>query len=307
MLNGAAAEDLQNQTTTGSRHLGEGGNSRIAYQTDAPDQKAKPSDGKPQTTFSPLHTFLGIDPTTDTFTRPGPRRKTAVRSDQKPVNGETALAGQSPAEPGLHAPAGAAASAPTDAEDIAALESAEQVRAAIIKALQEGDQTSIASLLTALPQGVGYERLLQTSRRYSYVIFFLLMLYPVSVLGTELFHWIGRRNVTSLGERERAYLASRARRRLSLAVASMGTIVLFWWGTENNFWWDKPPLLAAFATAVLVLLVVAALLRFMIRRAAVQYPVLVIRELQLKQLKLQEEVEELQKRLHSLRFAGGLS
>ena len=73
-----------------------------------------------------------------------------------------------------------------------------------------------------------------------------------------------------------------------------------WWRFEPDLFGPGEFLLAeAFVVA-------AALLRFVIRRAAARYPVLVIRDLQLKQVKLQEEVEELQKRLHHLRYAGGL-
>jgi hypothetical protein len=148
---------------------------------------------------------------------------------------------------------------------------------------------------------------METSRRYSYLFYLFLLLYPLGIVSAEFFQWVARRRNDTLAPSERAYQASRARRRLLLAACSASTVVLFWGGAENDFWWGEPTRFAAFVTAVIVSFAVAAVLRLVIRRAAAHYPVLVIRDLQLKQVQLQEEVAELQKRLHHLRYAGGLS
>lgn len=293
-----AAQESKGSTSSGQ--LEAGGISRGAEPT------GNETETKPKASLSPLHTFLGIDPTTDEFTRPGAQKKPAVKAEQGPVASE-AKAAEAPTLNANQATPSVPTKITGEPDDLLAAENAQKLRAAIVKAIEQGDQSSLASLLSGLPQGTGYERLLETSRRYSYLLYLFLLVYPLSIVSAEFFRWLARRADAALVARERAYQASRARLRLLLATVSTATIAMFWWGTEHDFWFEQRTQFATFVTAVLVLLAASGLLRFVIRRAAARYPVLMIRELQLKQVQLQQEVDELQKRLHTLRFAGGLS
>ena len=278
----------------------------------APARDPQRPDPKP--TLSPLHTFLGIDPTNDKF-EPGngqrrrggsPPGKTRAVTPQAVAGADAAPSQANTVSQDRSVAVGRNSADSGDPDAMPFTKSAEEVRAAIVDALQRGDQGALASLLSTWGQGSGYERLLETTRQYSLILYLLCLIYPLAIFSSESLQWFARRYETGLTDRDRRYYGRRLRRRLMLAAVLTGTIVLFWWGSAHNFWWERPQQLALFAAAVIALGLTSAVLRIIIRRAAARYPVLVIRDLYQKQVELQEEVEELRKRLHSFRFAGGM-
>src|SRR4029079_1086078 len=237
------------------------------------DDKVAPDKPKTKTTLSPLHTFLGIDPTNDSFEGPGAAKNRKPSASPKVADSKA---------PGV-APGGER-SVSGDPDTMPVTQNAEELKAGIANALQNGDQGALASLLSSFQQGSGYERLLETGRQYSLIIYLLCLIYPFSILMSESLQWLGRRFERGLTDRDRRYYARRMRRRLMLAAVLSGTVILFWWGEVHAFWWEQPQQLALFAMAIVTLMLTSAALKLIIRRAAARYPVLVIRDLHQKQL-----------------------
>lgn len=268
------------------------------------DEHSRPAaDTKANKPLSPLHTFLGIDPTTDSFTRPDAKKK-AARAAKKRDNQSSADASiqQSSPEGGK---GGKARS--LDDPEMAAVENAQEVREAIANALQNGDQNSLLAALPGLSQGAKYEQVLEMTRRYSLLLYLLMFAYPAYMVTAEMVQWLIRKFDPALSDVDRRYFRSRMRRRLLLTATSASTIALLCWGSAAGFWLGQPGRLAGFATALFTLFIASVILRQLIRSAAAQYPVKVMRELHVQQLKLQADVDELRKRLHSMRLAGGIS
>jgi hypothetical protein len=251
-------------------------------------QSEPPAEGRQ--TLSPLHSLLGIDPTTGEFKRPGapprsgesstPRAApTATLGSEDPLIFENSRFGTSSGE-------GQLSEATLD-----------DFRAAIAKAIDEHDDDALAAAFTNLTRGAGYDGFSLVSPQIERLGYLALFLYPLGIVLCEMYGVWSRRNTPVRAERERRYWARHLRRRLVLAAVSIITIGLFWWAGEHRFWWNEPQRLLSILTVLASLLAISALLRLIIARAAKDYPFRVIEDLRMQQFALESEIKELRRRL----------
>jgi hypothetical protein len=235
-------------------------------------------------TLSPLHAFLGIDPVTGEFkppnappprTAPGPVASCppGTPSDPDPLPADVPLADM---------PLGS-----TTLED---------VRAAMVKAIENGDDDALASAILKVPGGVGYDRLMALGAQYAW-IGYLLLLYPLGIVLSELFSAWVRRKENAGSEGDRRFYSRQLRRSVLMTLCTMGSITLVWWAGENSFWWDQPARLIVAVVALGLFAFIAAALRLINRRAAARYSLAIIQDLRRQHAALQGEIEELRQRL----------
>lgn len=256
-------------------------------------------DGQRKKPFSPLHDFLGIDPETGAFVDPetAPDRRpddggsnasdTTARSANAAQDGEAtdaATAGRQPGQPGR-------ADWPRDAE------AAAQAVQRVADRLNEGGFGDLTSLLD---DRTSTNRLANLTRQFAWITAALLMLYPLGIVVSETVGWWFHRHETGLTELDRRYQRTRLRRRLLLAAAMIGLILIGTWGSLNGYWWDRPELFTLFWIAVFVFGIAAASLASLIKRSAGQYSFTLIREMRREQLEMRADLDELCKRMRQV-------
>ncbi len=245
-----------------------------------------PADGRQA--LSPLHAFLGIDPITGEFKRPGaPTRDGQSRPNGSPAVGPTDSL-PSDNSNGSDSVGGGSPLSEATLDDF---------RAAIAKAVDEHDDDALAAAFTNLTRGAGYEGFSLVSPQVERLGYLALFLYPLGIVISEIYGGWSRRNSAGRTERERRYWGRHLRRRLVLAALSVATISVFWWAGENRFWWNDPQRLIAVLGALALLMAISALLRLIISRAAKDYPFRVIEDLRMQQFALEKEIKELRRRL----------
>jgi hypothetical protein len=247
-------------------------------------------------TLSPLHAFLGIDPVTGEFRSPNasPPRNAPQTAETRPA-GPAANSG-APATPPIDDPSADLQLGGT---------SVEEVRAAIVKALDSGDDNALASALLKMPAAGGFDQLTAFASQFAWVGY-LLLLYPLGIVLSELYSTWMRRRQNRTTENDRRFYSRQLRRSLLLTACTAASIAIIWFAGEHNFWWNEPARLIAAVVALCFLGLIAASLRLINRRAASRYSLTVIEVLRRQQLALQIEVQELRKRLHAATVATAL-
>ncbi|HET6324063.1 MAG TPA: hypothetical protein VFG04_05140 [Planctomycetaceae bacterium] len=259
-------------------------------QTSVPPQHSPgataPADGRQA--LSPLHAFLGIDPITGEFKRPGgSARSGESRPNEAPAVGPTGSFSNENSN-GSDSTGGGSPLSEATLDDF---------RAAIAKAVDEHDDDALAAAFTNLTRSTGYEGFSLVSPQIERLGYLALFLYPLGIVISEFYGGWSRRNTPRRTERERCYWGRHVRRRLVLAALSVTTISVFWWAGENRFWWNDPQRLMAVLAALALLMALSALLRLIISRAAKDYPFRVIEDLRMQQFALENEIKELRRRL----------
>lgn len=246
--------------------------------------------------FSPLHDFLGIDPESGQFV--GPKTAPAAPSE-----------GSRPSEsgPAADGPDGRAASAaadsPTDprvrsAEDLP--KDAEEAAEAVRRMAQRINEGSLDDLSSLVDERFSPGNLKVLSRRFAWITGALLLLYPLSIVVSEMLGWWFRRQESGLTDFDRRYQRSRLTRRLLMASTLMALIVLATIGSVNGYWWGQPKLLTLFCIVIGVLCIAAATLSSMIKQSAKQYSLTLMRQMRREQLEMRAELDELCKRMRQV-------
>ena len=259
-------------------------------------------------TLSPLHAFLGIDPVTGEFNSPSATPPKMARPTAAPPGGQPqAKSAASSSDPAAETSPGesplrdilskASESGEMPAGDTPIGDTTvDELRAAIVKAIDERDDHALTAALTKVTRGIGYDELPIPAAKYGDLITVALLLYPLGIaLGAIYSAWKGRRQHVRT-ERDRRHDARQFRRRLALALSTAATIGLFWWAGEYNFWWSEPKKLLAAAGGLTLLVLVSAALRWIISRSANDYARRTLEDLRCQHAALCDEVKELRRR-----------
>lgn len=243
-------------------------------------------------TFSPLHDFLGIDPDTGKFVD----QKAEPTSESDREASEATDAPASP--PGDRIGASAGGSRETAADDLP--REAEEAAEAIRRMTERINEGSFEDLSALVGQRLSNDRLRGLSRQFAWVTAGLLLLYPLSILLSELLGWWFHRDEAGLSEFDRRYRQTRLRRRLSLAATLIGLIIIATIGSVNAYWWDQPELFTLFCIAIGILGIAAATLASMIKQSAKHYSLTLMRQVHREQLEMRADLDELRKRMRQV-------
>jgi hypothetical protein len=290
----------------------------------AEEPSARPQER--QEVLSPLHALLGIDPVTGQFKSPSPAQPPVA--SQPPSETETLAANSeekapekalqqdpSPAadSPSSTIPDRVADQRPTATERPpvdAVADRAEVVLGAVSDFLEGADQESLSKVASVLPQAFQEDALLNRYLAFywwmSLAVIALLALYPIGILISELSGWWTRRHDRDLSVLDQTYHRTRLRRRLLLAGLLLGLAILVPLGGYSFQWANSPAWLTAYWGVVLLLAVWAWVLGAVVKRSAKWYAQAVVRELRRNQLELQQELDDLRKRIANLRLTAGV-
>jgi hypothetical protein len=264
-----------------------------AQETNSSKSPASRPPAPTRQTLSPLHAFLGIDPVTGEFKPPNASRPpTAPASTDSSPQATPSRPDGAPADvPVADLPLGGT--------------TVDELRAAIAKAIDNGDEDALATALLKVPGGAGYDRLMAFGAQYAW-LGYLFLLYPLGIVLSELYSAWARRKENATSEKDRRFYGRQLRRSVLLTVCTTASVALVWWAGENNFWWDQPARLIVVAAALSLLILISAALRLITRRAAARYSLTVIEDLRLQHAVLQREVEELRGRLQRSTIADAI-
>lgn len=259
------------------------------------DEGATSRDQDRNQTFSPLHDFLGIDPDTGRF----------VDSNAKPTSERDGEGSEANDRPATSPPdrTGAPSATPRDPDDLP--REAEEAAEAIRRMTERINEGSFEDLSALVGERLSNDRLFRLSRQFAWVTAGLLLLYPLSIFLSELLVWWLHRDEGGLTEWDRRYRRTRLRRRLLLAATLTGLIVLATIGSVNGYWWSQPELFTLFCIAVGLLGVAAATLASLIKQAAKQYSVTLMRQMHREQLEMRADLDELCKRMRQVTMTSG--
>lgn len=242
--------------------------------------------------FSPLHDFFGIDPESGKFVDPktSPARPSEGSRSQKADTAASRSGDGSTASP-----AGSRQRA-TDELPRDADEAAEAFRR-MTERINEGSFDDLSSLVD---ERFSTDRVKTLSRRFAWIAGGLLLLYPLSIVVSELLGWWFGRNEAGLTDFDRRYQRTRFTRRLLLASTLMGLIVIATIGSANAYWWNQPELFTLFCIALGLLGIAAATLSSMIKQSTKQYSLMLMRQMRREQHEMRAELDELCKRMRQV-------
>lgn len=264
--------------------------------------------------LSPLHALLGIDPVTGQFKsprapQPSPDTSGLVKNSEDTVSENAPQPDPNPtAEPTtpVSPPPLAAQRQPVDA----VADQAEVVLGAVSDLLKETDQESLSKVASVLPQILQEDRMFNRYLAFywwmSLAIVALLALYPMAITVSELSAWWTRRHDSDLNELDQKYHRTRFRRRLLLAGLLLALAILVPLGGYSIQWTNSPAWLTAYWGIVLLLAAWAWGLGSLVKWSAKRYGQAVVRDLRRNQLELQQELDDLRKRIAQLRLTAGV-
>ena len=257
--------------------------------------------GEERQTLSPLHAFLGIDEETGQFL-PSERSPTDDAGDGELQSSRSQSDRRSRASD--EQPPGELEEDPYDrasrlleragrGEDISG--EADEAMAAVAELLQE-DEDLMGRWNSLLPP-----HLQQDWSRFGWYFTLLLaavlMVYPLRIVLSEIASWLSRRGEPVLTDLDRRYWRKRVRRRLMMATLSATLVLLMTVGAYLFPWYRSASWFTGYCVISLVLTFWIGGLSFLIKRAEARYEKAVVQQLRRQQLELQQEVDELRRRL----------
>lgn len=249
--------------------------------------------GGEKPTFSPLHDFLGIDPDTGQFVEPKPE---PAESDDDRSSTAGASAGERDGEADGGGPPERVGA--TSSEDLP--KEAEEAARAIRQMTERINEGSLDDLSAVVGERLSTERLTRLSHQFAWITAGLLLLYPLSMVLSELLGWWFQRHESGLSDLDRQYRRTRLRRRLSLAATLIGLIVTAAIGSVNAYWWHQPELFTLFCIATGLLGIAAATLAGLIKQSAKHYSMMLMRQMHREQLEIRAELDELCRRMRQV-------
>lgn len=258
----------------------------------------------PAGSFSPLHQLLGIDPATGQFKAPQPPR--VPGGEAKPLGTDSAAtAGR--ASPDV-AKAGPSNHLPTQNLRGDNLDEATRTIGDLANRAQAGKlggEGELEQLTAILGQGLQNEQLLRWNQILAWATAAVLVVYPLGMLGSEILAFFWRPRGELLTGADRAYLRTRFWRRTVLAGIISGLILLGTLATVNVAWWTDPATLAGLAVAAALLGLAASTLSSLVKQAAGERALEIMREVRQQQMELRKDMDELRKRLRQVTMHGG--
>jgi hypothetical protein len=243
---------------------------------------------------SPLHDLLGIDPETGQFKPPRPPRD--PREESKPLGTRPAsTAGRTSAEQNQ----------PGDLND---LDEATRTIEELANRIQRGKHGSggeLDALSAILGETLSNERILTWNRTIAWTTAAVLMIYPLGLITGELFAFFWRPREEILTDADRRYLRTRFWRRMTLAAAIAGLILIATLATANVDWWSDPMKLSVLAVVGAVLGLAASTLSSLVKQAAGERSLEMMRDVRQQQMELRKDMDELRKRLRQVTIHGG--
>ena len=262
-------------------------------------QTARGEEGR---TLSPLHAFLGIDEETGQFLPT--ERATAddagdreLRNFRSQADRRSRAADEQPLEGGPEVDPYARASRLLEragrGEDIS--DEADEAMAAVAELLQE-DEDLMGRWNVLLPPHLQQD---YSSFGWYFVLLFaaVLMVYPLRIVLSEIASWWSRRGEPVLTDLDRRYWRKRIRRRLLMAALSAALVLLMTVGAYLFPWYRSASWFTGYCVVSLVLTLWIGGLSFLIKRAEARYGQAIVQQLRRQQLELQQEVDELRRRL----------
>jgi len=126
------------------------------------------------------------------------------------------------------------------------------------------------------------------------------MVFPLGIFLSELLAFFRRAGGEALSPADRRYLRTRFWRRITQAMAIVGLILLATLATVNVAWWSDPAMLTFLAAAAVVLGLVASTLSSLVKQAAGERTLEMVRELRQEQMELHRDLDDLRKRLRQV-------
>jgi hypothetical protein len=244
---------------------------------------------------SPLHDLLGIDPETGQFKPPRPPRD--PREESKPL-------GTAPAST-----AGGTSAEQNHPGDLNDFDEATRTIEELANRIQHGNQPrgggELEALSAILGETLSNERILTWNRTFAWTTAAVLMIYPLGLIMSELvaFFWWPREAI--LTDADRRYLRTRFWRRMTLAAAIAGLILIATLATVNVAWWSDPVKLSVLAVTGAVLGLAASTLSSLVEQAAGERSLEMMRDVRQQQMELRKDMDELRKRLRQVTIHGG--
>jgi hypothetical protein len=240
----------------------------------AGDKPSTPNSSQQQTQpaddFSPLHDLLGIDPKTGEFKPRGPRttRQGASGSVGSP-------------------------SSTTRQGTVGNL--ANQAQGG-----QQGIEGDLADLNAILRGALANEQISAWNKIVAWATAAVCMVFPLGMILSELLAFFRRPGGEVLSPADRRYLRTRFWRRITHALAIVGLILLATLATVNVAWWSDPAMLTLLAVAAVVLGLAASTLSSLVKQAAGERTLEMVRELRQQQMELHRDMDDLRKRMRQV-------
>lgn len=255
----------------------------------AENQESKAVPQPQKKPFSPLHSLVGIDPETGQFVSPSerPRESTSGRE-----------AKDSPDEGTAGTPAEAMPIGPEDEAARALREFAGQ-----LENLQAGEEGPL-SVLSAYLEGSHSSPLWDWHRHMIWLAAGLFLLYPLGMIVSETISFLWGSRQVEATESDRRYAKTRLRRRIALATAIASLVVLASFATTNPALWSSPTTLSLLGILGMILSVAVVTLSGLIKTAARDRTLDIMREIRQNQFELRKDVDELRKRMRQVTING---